>query len=219
MRDFLQGGRIQTDDIEDGAVTGAKLGAGTGGVDVTTKGDVQGFDTAPNRIPVGTNGQVLTADSTQVLGVKWATPASSAPGGTAGAVQYYNAGAFAGDTSLTTDGAGNLTGVSFAADDIYVHAGSASGTMLHNNGGGTALVGGIGMNGALGIHGTKVVEAVGTQEVDLYNGTVTVTMGSGAPSSSQPKASLYFDITNGDLYINTSAGTSGTTWSKFTRVP
>jgi hypothetical protein len=40
---------------------------------VTTKGDLQGYDTAPDRIPVGSNGQVLTADSTQALGLKWAT--------------------------------------------------------------------------------------------------------------------------------------------------
>ena len=39
---------------------------------VTTKGDLQGYDSAPDRIPVGSNGQVLTADSTQALGVKWA---------------------------------------------------------------------------------------------------------------------------------------------------
>lgn len=38
---------------------------------LTTKGDVYGYDTAPNRIPVGTNGYVLTADSTLALGVGW----------------------------------------------------------------------------------------------------------------------------------------------------
>lgn len=39
---------------------------------LTTKGDLWGRSTADARIPVGTDGQVLTADSTQALGVKWA---------------------------------------------------------------------------------------------------------------------------------------------------
>ncbi len=51
----------------------------TGGSPLTTKGDLYGFDTANNRIPVGSNGQVLTADSTQALGVKWAAGGSSPP--------------------------------------------------------------------------------------------------------------------------------------------
>lgn len=45
-----------------------------GGTPLTTKGDIFGFSTASARIPVGTNNQVLTADSTKTLGVKWATP-------------------------------------------------------------------------------------------------------------------------------------------------
>ena len=45
---------------------------------LTTKGDLFGFDTADARIPIGTNGQVLTADSTENLGLKWAAPASGA---------------------------------------------------------------------------------------------------------------------------------------------
>jgi hypothetical protein len=40
---------------------------------ITTKGDLLGYDTALNRIPIGTNNQVLTADSAQALGLKWAT--------------------------------------------------------------------------------------------------------------------------------------------------
>ena len=43
---------------------------------LTTKGDLFGFDTADARIPIGTNGHILTADSTQSLGLKWAAPAS-----------------------------------------------------------------------------------------------------------------------------------------------
>lgn len=39
---------------------------------LTTKGDVWGYSTTNVRIPIGTNGYVLTADSTQALGLKWA---------------------------------------------------------------------------------------------------------------------------------------------------
>lgn len=41
---------------------------------LTTKGDILGrSSTAAARLGVGTDGQVLTADSTQTLGIKWAT--------------------------------------------------------------------------------------------------------------------------------------------------
>jgi hypothetical protein len=43
---------------------------------LTTKGDVYGFSTVPTRVPVGTNGQVLAADSTNANGVAWTTPAA-----------------------------------------------------------------------------------------------------------------------------------------------
>lgn len=46
---------------------------GGGGVSspLTTKGDLWGFNTVDDRIPVGANGEVLTADSTDPLGVSW----------------------------------------------------------------------------------------------------------------------------------------------------
>ncbi|NCX94572.1 MAG: hypothetical protein EBX40_07840, partial [Gammaproteobacteria bacterium] len=44
---------------------------------LTTKGDLFGYDTAAARIPIGSNNQVLTADSTQALGLKWATPSGA----------------------------------------------------------------------------------------------------------------------------------------------
>jgi hypothetical protein len=44
---------------------------------LTTKGDLMTFTTVNARLGVGTDGQVLTADSTQTSGVKWATPASA----------------------------------------------------------------------------------------------------------------------------------------------
>ena len=41
---------------------------------LTTKGDLFTFGSSAARLPVGSNTQVLTADSTQTDGVKWATP-------------------------------------------------------------------------------------------------------------------------------------------------
>jgi hypothetical protein len=40
---------------------------------LTTKGDLYGYSSTNARIPVGADATVLTADSTQTLGVKWAT--------------------------------------------------------------------------------------------------------------------------------------------------
>jgi hypothetical protein len=81
---------------------------------VTTKGDLISFDTAPDRVPVGSNGQVLTADSTQALGLKWATPFAS-PLTTKGDVHTY-AGA---DARLAVGSNGQvLTADSTQADGI-----------------------------------------------------------------------------------------------------
>ena len=64
---------------------------------LTTKGDVWGYSTTNARIPVGANGTVLTADSAETLGVKWAAPA----GATFIGVQVYNSAAQS--TSNSTD--------------------------------------------------------------------------------------------------------------------
>jgi hypothetical protein len=44
---------------------------------LTTKGDLFTFDTADARLGVGTNGQLLTADSTAATGLKWTTVSTS----------------------------------------------------------------------------------------------------------------------------------------------
>lgn len=100
---------------------------------LTTKGDVLGYSTVNDRVPVGTNGQVLTADSTQSLGVKWATPAPS--GG--GEVVYVSdqqaagtAGGSFGSGSWSTRGLNTLTNpgsyswISLSSNQITLSAGT-----------------------------------------------------------------------------------------------
>lgn len=42
---------------------------------LTTKGDIWVYGTGDTRLPVGTNGHTLVADSTETTGLKWAAPA------------------------------------------------------------------------------------------------------------------------------------------------
>lgn len=44
---------------------------------LTTKGDLYTYSTADTRLPVGTDGHILTADSTQSTGIKWAAAPTS----------------------------------------------------------------------------------------------------------------------------------------------
>ena len=58
---------------------------------LTTKGDLFTFTTVDARLGVGTNGQVLQADSAEATGLKWATPATPASGLTLITSQSFSA--------------------------------------------------------------------------------------------------------------------------------
>jgi len=87
-----------------------------GGSPLTTKGDIYGFSTVDARIPVGANDTVLTADSTQALGVKWA-----AAGGAGANWTLLNSGG----TALTGAATITISGIS-GKDKIMVLFKSAS---------------------------------------------------------------------------------------------
>ncbi len=63
--------RIQTQDLADNSVSIDKLA-------VAAKGSIITYDTDTTTLPVGSDGQVLTADSSQAKGIKWATAPSPA---------------------------------------------------------------------------------------------------------------------------------------------
>jgi len=79
----------------------AWVAIGGGGLSspLTTKGDVWGYSTTNARVPVGTNGQILTADSTEALGVKWATAATAASG-----LTFISKTSWSAAASVTVDG-------------------------------------------------------------------------------------------------------------------
>jgi len=124
-----------------GDITGVTAGTGiTGGgtsgtvtvtndmaTTITTKGDlVPGTGSGTySRLAVGTNNQVLTADSTAATGLKWATPATSASG-----LTYITGAAFSAASSISfPNGTFSSTYTNYK---VYVNITGASATATLN---------------------------------------------------------------------------------------
>jgi hypothetical protein len=83
---------------------------------LTTKGDVWGYSTTNARVPVGTNGQILTADSAEATGVKWATPAGG------GGMTQIATGTLSGSTLTLSSIAGTYKDLRLVLDNVQVNA-------------------------------------------------------------------------------------------------
>jgi hypothetical protein len=92
---------------------------------LTTKGDVYVYSTGSERLPVGTNGQILSADSTEDTGLKWID--NSGGGGNTLDEAYDQGGAGAGRIINATNGAVQINGSSGNAFYINQDLGGNSG--------------------------------------------------------------------------------------------
>lgn len=76
---------------------------------LTTKGDLYTFNTTNTRLPVGTNGQTLIADSTQATGLRWGVPVAQTVGLYAQTALSTPIVYASGEASLIGTGVGTLT--------------------------------------------------------------------------------------------------------------
>jgi hypothetical protein len=88
---------------------------GGGSVPLTTKGDLCGYDTAVARIPVGADGKTLVADSSQALGLKWASQVAA---GLASDGTLTTAAALASNYSVASASYADVTGLTVTVTTV-----------------------------------------------------------------------------------------------------
>jgi hypothetical protein len=165
--------------------------AADGSSPLTTKGDLYGFSTLDARIPIGTNNQVLTADSAQALGLKWATPSS----GAMVLVKARTTFTTATDTSTTFDGVFTSTYKNYMVIIDYIN-GSVGG-------------GGSTLNMVFRYGGVSQTAYAGNTNQVNYAGTVTNIGGTSAAAIGLGQLYLdqsLFTITMGGMGVASSAG-------------
>jgi hypothetical protein len=137
-----------------GFVSGAPAwvaAGGGGGSPLTTKGDIYVFGTADTRLPVGSNGYALVADSTAATGLNWSR------------MQPYDAGALTSITAGTWTGAASITTVG------TITSGTWNGTTIAVANGGTGAT-------SAGSARTNLGLAIGT-DVQAYNASLAAIAG------------------------------------------
>lgn len=179
-----------------GQVTSASNGSSSGSP-LTTKGDIFTYSTADARLPVGTDGQVLSAASSQTTGLQWITPV---------------------DGTVTSVGISGANGIGVSGSPITssgtisLSLGTLTGTTWNGNVIGASYGGAGNISGILKANGSGVVsEAVSDTD---YQAPISLTT-----TGTSGAATFSSNVLNIPQYANTtySAGTgltlSGTTFS------
>ena len=147
------------------------LGGGSLSSPLTTKGDVWGYSTTNARVPVGTNGQVLTADSTEALGVKWATASS-------GGMTQIATGTLSGSGATLSSIAGTYKNLLLVLNNVQVNA--IVGLRIQVNSNSSAIYDGLTRDGRSGavrdvyFTGESLIEYTYYRPVTGNNGNVFV---------------------------------------------
>ena len=143
---------------------------------LTTKGDIWGYSTGNARIPVGADGTVFTADSTNALGVSYKPVAGGVSGtGTAGVMAKWVSPTQIGNSSLLSETSTTLTN---AGNEIIDGNETIAGTLM--------------VDGFCGIGGSPVFPTVGEHllvaltnpgdETRDYSSSVPITFTSTPPT-------------------------------------
>jgi len=170
---------VTTIDFTSGA-TVSSGGAGQANVAIsgsssplTTKGDIFGHSTVDARIPVGTDGQILTADSSNSLGVSWGGTFS----GTGGGLGVYGDGSDGGQTydgSTTILGMAPVASVYTLTRDIFLASSTINnGVTIIPNGFRIFCQGTLTNNGTISWNGASTSASAGGSTTSNSNSTIS----------------------------------------------
>lgn len=187
--------------VSNAAVLGG--GGGGGSSPLTTKGDLYTYTTADARLPVGTNGQVLSADSAESTGLKWITAGGT---GTVTSVSVVTANGVSGSVATAT----TTPAITLTLGAITPTSVAASGTVTGSNLSGTntgdvtlAAVGAVPNANAASLSGQvlNLQPADGSNPGVVTTGTQTF---AGAKTLSSAPTFSSFSSNGGPLFTNAS---------------